>query len=391
MLQETLATLYSIPKIPIPDCSILLLLPIQARLLVAKPSDLNTCFRISLLSVAILIGSKGHPIYLQDNFVAGFIYNLVIFCSCMHSVHLTFTDRSLIDAPKIISFSQHGHSDLGWVGAFEMLTNMRGIGMTWGISHEKLPEAYENFLKCSLIEIIKQHAISIGAIAILTRFGDHNHGKTLVELIGCDVVITLATGALVWSCVSLAYHLLAFSVYIFKKVFGLQFDNQRWPPMFGNPLTADSVGSFWNERWQCALRRHFIICGYKPIFYTIKWLRIPGDVARYCGIINGFVISGILYEYCMRCTSGKQLMYGTYPSLSFFLISGLAIVLENAIEEYTGRKVGGIYGALWMSVILYFPALHMARQALLGFGPMQDLVEWETWRWLVPFSFIVKA
>lgn len=192
--------------------------------------------------------------------------------------------------------------------------------MTWGISHEKLPEAYENFLKCSLIEIIKQHAISIGAIAILTRFGDHNHGKTLIELIGCDVVITLATGALVWSCVSLAYHLLAFSVYVFKKVFGLQFDNQRWPPMFGNPLTADSVRSFWNERWQCALRRHFIICGYKPIFYTIKWLKIPGDVARYCGIINGFVISGILHEYCMRCTSGKQLMYGTYPSLSFFLM-----------------------------------------------------------------------
>ena len=69
----------------------------------------------------------------------------------------------------------------------------------------------------------------------------------------------------------------------------------------------------------------------------------------------------------------------------------MAIVLEKAIKEYTGRKVGGIYGALWMCIILYLPALHMARQALLGFGPMQELTEWDTWRWLVPFSFIIKA
>lgn len=192
--------------------------------------------------------------------------------------------------------------------------------MTWGIPHEKLPEAYENFLKGSLIEIIKQHIISIGAIATLTRFGDHNHGKTLMELIGCDVAITLATGALGWSCVSLAYHLLALFVYGFNKAFGLQFDNQRWPPLFGNPLTADSVGSLWNDKWRCALRRHFMICGYKPMFHTISWLRIPGDVAHYCGVINGFVLSGILHEYCIRCTSGKHLMYGTYPCFSFYLM-----------------------------------------------------------------------
>ncbi|TIB12183.1 hypothetical protein E3P92_02704 [Wallemia ichthyophaga] len=377
MLQELLAFAYEAPSLPIPNLCASLVLPLQARLLVAPPSNSNTTTRVVLLFLAISVAALGETPDTRDNFIIGFTYNVFIFASCMHSVHLTFTTRSRIDTPKIISFSQHDHHDLGWGGAVEMLTNLRGIGMSWGIAHEKLPAVYENFASSLLLDIVKHHVISLSAMAALSRFGQHNHGKTLCELVGCDVAITVAMFGLAWSAITLAYNIYSLCVYTLAKLCDLPFDNYRWPPLFGNPLAADSIRTFWNDKWQCSFRRHFIMCGYKPVFHSLNSLCIPGDIPHYCGIIGAFTVSGLLHEYCIRCTSGKMLMYGSYPTFKFFIISGLAIVVENLVKECTGRRVGGIYGRLWTWSLLFIPALHMSRQCLLAFGPMSDFVDWE--------------
>ncbi|TIA87249.1 hypothetical protein E3P99_03282 [Wallemia hederae] len=389
LAQDVYAVIHAAPTIPVPSATALLVLPLQARLLVAKPSRLNVAVRVVLLFAYLFVAVLGERISNHDKLIIGFCLNLIVSAGALHSVHLTFTNRRLIDAPKIISFSHYGYSDLGWSGAVEMLFNFRGIGMGWGVSDENL-RPYDRFIWSALYEMLTQHVVSQLAFAAMARFGAHNHGKTLYELVGCDVAITIALFAFVVSSCSLVYTSVSLLVYIISALLQISFDERRWAPLFSNPLKSDSVTAFWNERWHGLLQRHAYLCGYRPVYKALTYLQVPGDVPHYSAIIGTYAVSGAMYEYCLRCTSGALLMYGSYPTFNFFIISALAIILEHGVVEYSGRRVGSLCGRIWTCVILFIPALHMARQVLLAMGPMQDPAEWAWWRWLLPLSFALS-
>ncbi|TIB01211.1 hypothetical protein E3P94_01522 [Wallemia ichthyophaga] len=382
MLQDLVKIAHNAPTLPIRNYYAALFLPLQARLLVAPPSSLNTTLRAVLLCTTICVAFLGESTDNQDDFIAGYNYNLFMGVCCMHSVHLTFTTRSRIDAHKVDSSSKRYHSDLGWSGAFEMLTNFRGIGMNWGVPSEKLPAVYKHFVTDTLFEMLKHHVMYVTSTAAITRLSQYNPD----EVMGRDVAITVAVYALGWSGLNLMYSIVSLCVYTLTKLLGLPFDKSRWPPLFNNVITSDSVRTFWNNKWQCLFRRHFMMCGYKPAFNLINALSVPGDIPHYCGLMGAFTVSGLIHELCLRSTSRTIFMDGTFPTFAFFIIQALAIILENEFYKYTGRRVSGIFGRLWFAFIIIFTAIPMARHNLFGLGQMSDFAEWDTWRWFVPLS-----
>ncbi|TIB67523.1 hypothetical protein E3P77_01475 [Wallemia ichthyophaga] len=381
MLLDLVKIAHDAPTLPIHNYYAALILPLQARLLVAPPSSLNSTLRAVLLCIAIGVAFFGETFDTYDSFSAGVNYNLFIAGSCMHAVHLTFTKRSQIDAPKGNSSSKHSYGDLGWSGAFEMLINLRGMGMKWGMPSSKLPAVYKHFISETLLEMLKHHVIYLTAMAALTRLSQYNAS----DVIGRDVAMTFSLWCIAWSSLTLMYSMITLCVYITTKLCGKPFDKNRWPPMFGNPIAADSVRTFWNNKWQCMYRRHFMICGYEPVSNLIKALRIPGDIPHYCGLIGAFTVSGILHEYCARSTS-RTLFIEEFPAFKIFIIHALVIILENELYKFTGRRVSGIFGSLWTFAIVVFISNPMCRFNLQGLGPMPDFAEWDTWRWFVPLS-----
>lgn len=135
-------------------------------------------------------------------------------------------------------------------------------------------------------------------------------------MMGRDFVITTVIWIHVWSSLTFMYSMVSLGVYTLTKLRGQTFDKSRWPPMLGNHLTADSVRTFWNNTWQCVLRRHFPICGYEPVSKLFSALRASGQIPHYCGIIGAFTISGLLHEFIPRSTSRrlsrKDTLFSTY-------------------------------------------------------------------------------
>ncbi|TIA94085.1 hypothetical protein E3P81_00445 [Wallemia ichthyophaga] len=389
MLQELFIFAHKTPTLPIHNYYAAFVLPLQARLLVAPPSSLNTTLRAVLLFIAIGVAFFGETVDTNDNFVSGANYKLLISACCMHSVHLAFTARSQINPPKADRSSKHYHRDLGWSGALEVLTSFRGISMNWGVPSEKLPPVYENFLSDTLLDIVRQHFISRTAKVTLARFVQDSSAGISGEFVR-HITISITMIILSWSDVTMVYGVVRLFVYTFTKLCGQHFDKSKWPPLYSDIFAADSVRTFWNNKWHCLFKRHMTLCGYKPAFNLINALLVPGDIPHYSGIIGAFAFSGLFHEYCFRCTSRTMFME-QFPSLTFFLINALAIIFENEVKKYTGRTVGGIYGRLWAYAIIIFSSIPMNSQILLGIGPMPGFKGWDTWKWYVPLSLAMKA
>ncbi|KAI0070015.1 hypothetical protein K474DRAFT_1713707 [Panus rudis PR-1116 ss-1] len=108
----------------------------------------------------------------------------------------------------------------------------------------------------------------------------------------------------------------------------------QWPPLIDNPWAAQSVSEFWAKRWHQALRRTFIIFGGIPGEYLF------GRLGR---IMGTFLASGLFHEF------GTYLMGRgmDHRVTMFFVIQGVAVVLEWTFKKVTGKRVGGFLGRIW--------------------------------------------
>lgn len=108
-----------------------------------------------------------------------------------------------------------------------------------------------------------------------------------------------------------------------------------WPPVMDNPWIADSLHDFWAKRWHQLLRQTFLVLG-----------GIPGRVLfGNIGLVFGtFLASGMFHE-CTIYALGRG-WDGRVPL--FFLLQGGAVIGERLWRRWTGRRVGGWFGTLWV-------------------------------------------
>ncbi|KAN0065413.1 hypothetical protein ACQY0O_001249 [Thecaphora frezii] len=120
----------------------------------------------------------------------------------------------------------------------------------------------------------------------------------------------------------------------------------RWYPlMFDAPARATSVQDLWSVRWHHLFRQPFLHVGFVPARWLVKPL-LGTKVARAAGVMAVFALSALMHDYGQANMVADSQWRMTQTGV-FFLLQGVAVLLEQAWQDVTGRRVRGFYGWIW--------------------------------------------
>lgn len=150
-----------------------------------------------------------------------------------------------------------------------------------------------------------------------------------------------------------------------------------WPPVVEGPWVAESMHELWARRWHQLLRQTFIVLGGYPgkwVFEVLASIVLASltfispsikrskqsVVARLgsLGMLFGtFVASGLFHE----CTAYAMNRGFRLTSVLFFASQGPVLIGERMWRKFTGRRVGGKLGRLWVYFFMFVLAQPMGR------------------------------
>ncbi|KAF7724242.1 hypothetical protein EC973_001198 [Apophysomyces ossiformis] len=107
------------------------------------------------------------------------------------------------------------------------------------------------------------------------------------------------------------------------------------PPLFHSPWHATSLRDFWSNRWHKIYNDCFYRLGYRPMrkFCRNRW--VPA--------LSVFILSGIMHEYFLYCTSGNWRASGF--QFLFFVLQTVGVVVGDAIPS---RTLGAVWAIAFM-------------------------------------------
>lgn len=268
----------------------------------------------------------------------------------------TFTSnppKRLRGDPKIGASSDNDHRSLSKLAAdtCDLILNLRGVGWSWPnnvrlVLPRETQSSRVQFVLSSLSSLITWYILfdifnywtqSLGP----NTFGSINGGTIfdyslpLIQRYLRSSLITIICALRTYVSMPLIHNLLAIiGVLIFRQ------EPWQWPPMYNEPWLATSLTEFWNLRWHQFFRECFFKIGAAPGAFFF---------GRVGGIMGGFLLSGLLHHF-ITWSMGIETEF--VPVTCFFLAMGLGNVLEYAFRKFTGRRVQGWLGRIWMSLWL---------------------------------------
>ncbi|KAH9929801.1 uncharacterized protein B0H18DRAFT_931061 [Fomitopsis serialis] len=225
--------------------------------------------------------------------------------------------------------------------ALELACTLRGVGWDFGRDVYIPPRTRSTQRGCFLAG---------ATIAILKNFLIVDLCESLIKLV--PGVGSLEGGSLFLPhlplhlryCLSMAVHVLGGMMIIFGLEAGNDFVSllavglfraspESWFPLYDSPWRSTSLHQFWGKGWHQLLRHMFLSFGGYP----------GGWLAGQAGMVLGtFLASGLYHELAFQLSDHRVVL--------FFVLQGVAILLENAYKRYTGRRVGGIAGWCWTAI-----------------------------------------
>jgi hypothetical protein len=225
----------------------------------------------------------------------------------------------------------------------EALLATRGLGWQFGVGvHvpiERRPLDHYAFLRATAVSTLKHFLIFDALdsfIKLIPEVGSPQGGTIfkpdlpIPQRYILSTAIHLATG----SCLISGFEM----VYGFITIFALTVLSstpEMWPPIMDDPWKPDSLHIFWAKRWHQVLRETFFVYGG----FLGKWL--AGNIGMLFGT---FIGSGIYHEFAAYAL-GKGF---DWHVMLFFALQAPLLVIEKLWYRVTGRRVGGIYGRLWV-------------------------------------------
>ncbi|KAG0170716.1 hypothetical protein DFQ28_001683 [Apophysomyces sp. BC1034] len=107
-------------------------------------------------------------------------------------------------------------------------------------------------------------------------------------------------------------------------------DMLTMPPLFHSPWQATSLRDFWTNRWHKFYNDCFYRLGYRPLRRFCR--------NRWAPALSVFVLSGIMHEYFLYCSTGDWSASGF--QLLFFTVQCAGVIVGDAIPSHT-------LGAIW--------------------------------------------
>lgn len=227
--------------------------------------------------------------------------------------------------------------------AIDTFTSLRGIGWEFGKDIYVPPETRSLEKVAFLKETAAQILINLIKIDIMSslqvlvpNLGTVQGGSIFLPSLSplprytLSTLIHIQTGVQALAAINTTYDILT--------LFGVGVLGQSpslWPPLFDNPWISDSLHDFWGRRWHQTMRQTFLIIGGYP------GRLIAGELGFVMGI---FLVSGLYHEYGFY-TIGRG---WDNRMVLFFVFQGFGVILERLWKVVTGRRVGGLFGTLWV-------------------------------------------
>ncbi|KAF9565753.1 hypothetical protein CPC08DRAFT_704454 [Agrocybe pediades] len=238
--------------------------------------------------------------------------------------------------------------------AIEVAHTLRGLDWKFSrgvhVPKEWRPLDPPSFLHATLISFIKNFLLLDFLEAILKLFpgvGQPLGGSifyqelTPVPRYLVSTFIHILTGTSILAGFGMVYDLITlFAVGV------LHTSPRSWPPVMEDPWHSESMHQFWAKNWHQMLRQTFLVFGG----YPGKWL--AGNIGMLFGT---FLASGLFHE-CAMYSMNRGL---DSAAVIFFAAQGPVLILERLWRRFTGKRVSGWPGTLWVYFNMFICAQPM--------------------------------
>jgi hypothetical protein len=226
------------------------------------------------------------------------------------------------------------------VDASDLLFNHRGLGWSWSSDPfprdpNPPPSIPQQFFKL-LIKITTLDAAHY-LVQLLRPSTYSLEGDTIF-----DETLDLLPRLLHASCISLCGMMVIYSAvditYLVCSLFGqivLGQSAEQWPRIANRPWLSTSVTEFWGKRWHQFFRHLFVVYGSRPGGKLAGW---------YGSVMGAYLVSAVMHVLGLWGLRGGIEIAHTG---GFFIMVGLATILERQWKRWTGKKVSGVLGTIW--------------------------------------------
>ena len=236
--------------------------------------------------------------------------------------------------------------------ALDLCCNLRGIGWSWSKGLHIPPETrptHSNaaFVRSTALRTVRDIVVCDVVQATLQHLGPDSfgslHGGTIFDARLAlpqrylwSSLLSLLTVIGIYFSLDMLYHIAALVAFAISRQ-----DPAAWPPVCRAPWAATSLSDFWGRRWHQVFRHIFVQFGYRPA------RTVFGPLG---GVLGVFLLSGTMHDICIWSLA-RGTDFGKIGG--FFVLHGVGVVVEQAYERVTRRKVQGFAGWLWaMSFLL---------------------------------------
>jgi len=230
-----------------------------------------------------------------------------------------------------------------FLDAADLLFNHRGLGWSWSSepfprNPSPPPSLSRQFLKL-LVKITAFDAAHY-VVQLIRPSTYRLEGDTIF-----DETLDLLPRLLLVSCISLCGMVVIYAsvdiMYQCCALFGqivLGQSAAQWPRIANRPWMSTSVTEFWGKRWHQFFRHLFVVYGSRP----------GGKIAGWYGSIMGaYIVTAIMHVWGLwGLGRGTEFTH----TGGFFIMVGLATIMERQWKLWTGKAVTGVPGTLWATV-----------------------------------------
>ncbi|EFJ15324.1 hypothetical protein SELMODRAFT_156138 [Selaginella moellendorffii] len=143
-------------------------------------------------------------------------------------------------------------------------------------------------------------------------------------------------------------------------------------PQFDKPFLAASISEFWGKRWNRLVSSMLRASVYEPVLFVLTRLGRAGPGrtrsllwVRATATMAVFLVSGLMHEVIFLYTTKST---PTWQVTGFFLVNGLAMVVEVALRRNFGPLVSKLPKVMCVVITLGFI---FTTASLLFFPPLQ--------------------
>ncbi|PWN52814.1 hypothetical protein IE53DRAFT_302303, partial [Violaceomyces palustris] len=243
----------------------------------------------------------------------------------------------------------------------DMMLNMRGIGWEWGLPSSPpcqpvrtLSREQRNawtvrrirsfclvYLLCDLLDSAVKN-VDLNPAAGFERGGSVWLARQGVLGPLGPPCLVISLGFMVYAAIQAGNCLLGFlSVSILRD------SPDRWEPLpFDRPWSATSLRELWTFRWHQIFRRCFLRLAHDPVRNLLS-RKIGRSGARFAAVAAVFIYSALLHDWGQAAMVEGQGMWPTKTG-AFFVLQGAGTLAEHGFQAWSGRRVGGILGWIWV-------------------------------------------